>query len=431
MKFFQKLYSKPLKYAFDAFITALMLMTGFFVLQFFVFLSDHIIIEDIQHISSDVPLSELLELLLGSIMSIAILAFFIPLPISLIIYNFTSFFIPKNIDNNHKLYFTLDIALIIDGFICTWAWGDLFRNITWTDWDTQLYNAQIHAPINTQYAISVMIIVITALLGFIVLNCFKLEKLPPLVIALSIGGIYLGMFIAVIWSIQTTKNSLMLSVYSANIVLLGLRTIRDLINQWNNLNYEIPENKPVFIQKLYVILKCSSNWHIVGLVSILPLMGIIIIILAVFGQYPDSIIRAWTETADWTFSQKIPPQNIAYDEHYLCTVAAGGHKKIVKPIRIGKRHGHQVIVNRQLCIANAFEQLLEERLPKTHRVIRNFYDKYGYPIAKHIKSPYIADIIWFLMKPLEWFFLITLYLFDVKPENRIAIQYPHSKIPKI
>ena len=91
-------------------------------------------------------------------------------------------------------------------------------------------------------------------------------------------------------------------------------------------------------------------------------------ILVLFGQAPDSVVRAWTETSDWNLSLKEAPQNIYYDEHYLCTVAAGGHKKIVKPIRAGVRHGHRVIVNRQLCIANAFEQVLEERTPHFHRI---------------------------------------------------------------
>lgn len=34
------------------------------------------------------------------------------------------------------------------------------------------------------------------------------------------------------------------------------------------------------------------------------------------------------------------------------------------------------------------------------------------------------------MKPLEWLFLIVLYSVDTKPENRIAIQYPHTDIPE-
>ena len=104
---------------------------------------------------------------------------------------------------------------------------------------------------------------------------------------------------------------------------------------------------------------------------------------------------------------------------------------MVKPLRTGKRHGHEVLVNRQLCIANAFEQLLEERTPRFHKAVRGLYDKTGYPIAKHIRSPYLADAIYFLMKPLEWLFLLVLYLFDPKPENHIAVQYPHKPLPKV
>ena len=72
------------------------------------------------------------------------------------------------------------------------------------------------------------------------------------------------------------------------------------------------------------------------------LLGIVIAILALFGRAPDSAIKAFTETANYTLSTKIPPQNVSFDEHYLCTVAAGGHRKIVKPIRMGNRHGHAV-----------------------------------------------------------------------------------------
>ncbi len=59
-----------------------------------------------------------------------------------------------------------------------------------------------------------------------------------------------------------------------------------------------------------------------------------------------------------------------------------------------------------------------------HRRIRHFYDTYGLPIARHIRSPYTADIVYLLMKPLEYFFLFVLYLCDTEPENRIARMYP-------
>ena len=82
-----------------------------------------------------------------------------------------------------------------------------------------------------------------------------------------------------------------------------------------------------------------------------------------------------------------------------------------------------MVVNRQLCVANAFEQVLEERFPPAHRRIRDFYDHYGLPIARLIRSPYAADAVYIAMKPLEWFFLLILYLSDARPEDRIRMQY--------
>lgn len=95
---------------------------------------------------------------------------------------------------------------------------------------------------------------------------------------------------------------------------------------------------------------------------------------------------------------------------------------------MGIRRGEKIVVNRQLCIANAFEDLIQERTPKFHHFIRHIYDKYGYPLSKHINNEIEADITYLIMKPLEWIFLIVLYLFDEKPENRIATQYIGKKI---
>ena len=161
----------------------------------------------------------------------------------------------------------------------------------------------------------------------------------------------------------------------------------------------------------------------IALLLMLPLYGIVIAILCLFGQKPDSVIEAFTKTSDWVLSTEIAPPPVEYDSHYLCTVSLQGHKELVKPIRYGIRRGERIVVNRQLCVANAFEQLLEERTPKFHRAVRNFYDKHGYPISKWITNPWSADVVYILMKPLEWFFVAVLYLFDEKPENRICSQY--------
>ncbi len=161
-----------------------------------------------------------------------------------------------------------------------------------------------------------------------------------------------------------------------------------------------------------------------------PLYGLLTALLVLFGQKPDSLIQAFTQTSDWTLSQHIAPPPVEVDAHYLCTVSLRGHKKIVKPLRYGVRKGNKIVVNRQLMVANAFEELIQERYPKMHKGIRYFYDRYGYPLSDLITNQYKADMTYLLMKPLEYVFLLTLYLFDKTPENRIALQYLPNDVKK-
>jgi len=55
----------------------------------------------------------------------------------------------------------------------------------------------------------------------------------------------------------------------------------------------------------------------------------------------------------------------------------------------------------------------------------NLRDRLLPPLAEILMNSVLlmAIILNVLMKPLEWFFLIVLYLFDKNPENRIALQY--------
>ena len=178
-----------------------------------------------------------------------------------------------------------------------------------------------------------------------------------------------------------------------------------------------------FLNDCSRILGESEHWALYALLLTLPLLCIIVSALLLFGQRPDSVIRAFTETSDWALSARVSPPEVLIDSHYLCTVAMQGHRELVKPQRLGLRRGSKIMVNRQLCVANAFEQLLEERTPRFHRAVRKFYDTCGYPISRHIRTPLTADIIYLIMKPLEWLFVAALYLFDAKPEDRIARQY--------
>lgn len=325
-----------------------------------------------------------------------------------------------------------DQIVIWYGFILEGLYIAVVKDATGSDWSEVLTNSETHTPIFTGAGLTICVLCFIGLIGYYYLRICSLKKIPPLLAVFSISAMYIWLVVIVIFTVQVFGSSgmvgrysdLYLLIYPFCIACIIVRTILCKVREWNELEMErgkIQNN--VILNFLDKILSNSRLWPIYALVLMLPLLGIIIAILLLFGQAPDSVIKAWTETADWTLSLKEAPQNIYYDEHYLCTVAAGGHKKIVKPIRKGVRHGHEVIVNRQLCVANAFEQILEEKTPHFHKLVRGVYDRYGFPVARLIKSKWIADIIYIMMKPLEGIFLMVIYMNDVQPENRIATQY--------
>ncbi len=312
-----------------------------------------------------------------------------------------------------------------------------FSNITFNDWWMEARNFEKHSPVLTETLPTIIIIVGVSMLGYVIARYGRLEKLPPLILTFCIAAMYLGAVQCVLWIVQIWEmeyDSMFFSLLPFNFILIVMKTIKELIFRWRELQAADMSQTKESLSFIRSWLMNSSRWPIVGLVLTIPLLGILIVILILFGQAPDSFIKAWTETADWSLSKRVAPQNVMFDEHYLCTVAAGGHKGVVKPLRLGVRHGHEVIVNRQLCVANAFEQVLEEKTPRLHGAVRGAYDKYGYPIAKNVKSPFMADLIYYIMKPAEWFFLMVIYLCDSKPENRIALQYipkPHMRVEEI
>jgi putative membrane protein len=331
-----------------------------------------------------------------------------------------------------KPFIRFDQVAIWYGLILEFLYLTEGKYVTGSDWSVQLKNLEMHTPIFSEAAPTIIFIFVIGIAGYLYLRVRPLKKIPPLMAIISMSAMYLWVIEVLVFTVQVFKGDLSgdnlldvyLLVYPVCIICIVARTVISKVHEWQEYEMERAkiQSNPLlnFADK---ILSNSKLWPIYAIIFMFPLLGIIIGILLLFGQAPDSVIKAWTETADWTLSLKEAPQNIEYDEHYLCTVAAGGHKKIVKPIRKGIRHGHEVIVNRQLCIANAFEQILEEKTPRFHKLVRGIYDRYGFPIARLIKSKWIADIIYILMKPLEWIFLMVIYMSDVHPENRIATQY--------
>jgi hypothetical protein len=242
-------------------------------------------------------------------------------------------------------------------------------------------------------------------------NCFLLFGIVlNIVIAIQVD-LFISLFgnlpIIILFLFQLINNQKHFSQYSANYSPYGK-------NSWEKLAWKVLKLKPIY--KIPILL-----------IFCLPLLTIITSFLLLFGQKPDSLIKAFTDTYKHGFSQLDHLcDNVDCGGHFLCSVAANGHKKIVKPERYGERAGKRIICNRQLLISNAFEELVEQEFPNTHQIIRLNYNKVGNMIHRYynvFNNKYLADFIYFLMKPLELLFLLTLYTFDKRPENRISKQY--------
>lgn len=161
-----------------------------------------------------------------------------------------------------------------------------------------------------------------------------------------------------------------------------------------------------------------------SLVTAPALVGGYAVVMAALHRRPAVALDVFTETCGHALSRLPIQQVVVQDCHYLCTVAARGTPSLVRPERMGERNGHPILVNRQLAVANAFEDLLHVRWPRFGRLARATYDRLGWPVSRYITRAWMADLVYVAMKPLEWGFYATLLLLDRDdPERRIDRMY--------
>ena len=294
------------------------------------------------------------------------------------------------------------------------------------------YFTELHEPFYEKNVLSLCLFALAAMVCLYLLD--RGRVMPPLAAVICVSGVYGGIILGLFYISQLAVNILndlnllvavgYLILFPVNIFIISARVIRETVLLYTAYFRENDiESKNRLDGFLRSSLEKAAGWVIFPLIGLIPFTGVLVCLCILCGQGPFGIIRAFTNTSDWTYSAMISPPPVEYEGHYLCTVAVNGHERVVKPLRLGVRHGVVIGVNRQLCAANAFEQLIEDKAPRLHRLVRHIYDKYGYPVSKHITTRLRADIVYILMKPLEWLFVAVLYLFDRDPESRIAVQY--------
>lgn len=293
-----------------------------------------------------------------------------------------------------------------------------------------------YSPISYRDSFGLILIHLLSIFSLMILYLREF-KLPPLQIATFISVICLGILVNLQFLYQISfhdtsriylessgdKAAFYFAIYPIVLTICSIGLLVKLIKNKSELN-STKSYKNKHLNWLNNKLKGSQNLPLYSIFLTAPILILIVLILTLFGQDIESLNRVYTETATWRLSQHLHPPTVDDRHgHYLCTVAAYGNPKIVKPIGIGRRNGNLIIINRQLQIANAFECLIENINPNIHNLVRKNYDKYGINLAKRISNEKLSNLTYIFMKPIEWIFLIFLYACFIEPEEIIKKQY--------
>lgn len=289
------------------------------------------------------------------------------------------------------------------------------------------------APFSPDHLFSFMTLVFLCIAAYFYAK-INTEIASPFVELLCNAFLIIGIVLNIFIFFQIKLHELWIPVVgNIPIILLFLLQLADNQKKFINYNQSFDaENAKNWEKWAWKILTLNpiAKFPLLFLLC-LPVMVVLVTFLLLFGQKPDSFIRAFTDTYKHGFSElDYMCENVNCGGHFLCSVAAQGHQNWVRPERLGERGGKRIICNRQLLVANAFEELMEQKLPKMHKFIRHHYNKVGNVVHKYygiFENKWVADAVYMLMKPLEWLFLLTLYTFDKNPENRISVQYLSRK----
>jgi len=171
----------------------------------------------------------------------------------------------------------------------------------------------LHSPVASWHSPTIFSLFIIGIIGYTFLR-LKKTTLPPLQTVLMFSFMFIGIFISSLWIIQLSNNftdSLIvcLILFPLNFIISSLilmkKIIEDYIFDSSNVQNQY-KNKLLYYT--YNLLVKTRNWIGIAIALMLPILTISMLILILFGQKPDAIIKAFTETSDWVLSKKASPK---------------------------------------------------------------------------------------------------------------------------
>lgn len=116
------------------------------------------------------------------------------------------------------------------------------------------------------------------------------------------------------------------------------------------------------------------------------------------------------------------------DDCYIATAAAQGHPRIVGS-RPGTPNNQTIHINHQLRVFKCFELGLMGVHPAGHRHLRTIYNHLGPRLARRLTNPYLADLAYLTLKPLEWLTRLFLRIANSDLPTHLQKIYPTPPNP--
>lgn len=200
-----------------------------------------------------------------------------------------------------------EIFVIVEGI----AFSFLLLGIVgenWSDWWTPLDSGRSFSPVCSKALPTLAVLTLAAIIGYAVLRLTPADRLSAPVGIVCLGAVYLGCALCLLWLIQlaggTQTMKLYLMLFPFNSLLLVGKMVKKLLRRRpaeQQATAEAPDAQAAKKQPLR-LPDDPVRWLWLAIPAAMLLLGFVILLLIPLGQAPDSIVTAWTDTADWSLS---------------------------------------------------------------------------------------------------------------------------------
>jgi hypothetical protein len=143
-------------------------------------------------------------------------------------------------------------------------------------------------------------------------------------------------------------------------------------------------------------------------------------LLALLGSVPFWIISVFWSRQIYESLPDNPPSC------FVVTAAARGHESVVGPFVEVRRRGRVRRANQQLLTLWQFEALWQVSAPRSHQIFRRAYNVIGPAVARRIVLPWLADLAYLCLKPVEFFAVAALCVVRTTQSEWRPTTHPQS-----